>query len=916
MMSHLDKLPLIETSRIIYKHENEILQEKNSYIDSIYIIISGEVVVKEINKEYIKKSTILSKKKTFLGIKSIKILNEELLYTQSKIKSSYTYKTKTSCQIIKISIFKMMKVYGSSIFNYLYYKSFLYFIPKCKTLEKIIKEEYANENIKEITAKQIFLTDIYNNNDYNEFNYNEDQSICSNMSINSKKLEIYINQKKKTEDNIENLTNSQNNNYNNNKDIYYKDNDHKKNIYEKFLYRKYNNNELIMSSSDNKIVLILKGEILNLKSNKIHKDYEFLYKELENFDEYISISKQVYVLEANINILIKRNIYQDEKYSLSLIKSFLSKCDWIENLSYETLLQLGRLVQEEKITDRKMLIKQGENVNGIYLVKSGLVNKESSNTSKESKDYNKLSNNTSFQNNTNTNTNTNSHIQSIKSNIEYIKANEVFGQEEVFLNTKSKFSYYTNNTIQTQLNLNDIQGKSHLKSNKIYKNNNSLNINNQNQTVILKLSKEAIKSVLSENMIKYIVSLYLSNNYKFEKQDYEVKENMSCLFNKLNIKLISYLGNGSFGSVSLIKVKTKYNIDYTTHDKNQNMIFALKAIPKNSLRNKAFQYNYLINEKNCLSICKSPFIMSLNKTFNDNDFCYFLLEYINGINLSKVESSYFNGCTFDCLFYFINLLFILEHLKKRSILHRDIKLSNILIDKNGYLKLIDFGLAKRTNDFTSTSIGTSYYMSPEVIIGNGYTYTCDYWSIGIVLYKIFYGVFPFGNDSYNNMDIYNSILHSSIKFPSISSNIKENNKKRGMLMRNLSNGINDLLSVEDVVTCLKYSLNKNPNERKCSLKIYKTVFKDKINLFNIQDMKQKPPYIPIVNINKEAFYNKNDSELMNNNEKNSNGISICEGVEFQIDRFKKIVYDKMNYKDKSEMSSIINKEEDLLKKFL
>ena len=108
---------------------------------------------------------------------------------------------------------------------------------------------------------------------------------------------------------------------------------------------------------------------------------------------------------------------------------------------------------------------------------------------------------------------------------------------------------------------------------------------------------------------------------------------------------------------------------------------------------------------------------------------------------------------------------MLDHLRKRNIIHRDIKMSNIIVDRTGYLKLIDFGLAKQTKDHTYTTIGTPYYMAPEVILGRGYTYHCDYWSAGVILYKMFYGSYPFGNESFNCVDIYNSILNSTYKFP-------------------------------------------------------------------------------------------------------------------------------------------------------
>lgn len=79
----------------------------------------------------------------------------------------------------------------------------------------------------------------------------------------------------------------------------------------------------------------------------------------------------------------------------------------------------------------------------------------------------------------------------------------------------------------------------------------------------------------------------------------------------------------------------------------------------------------------------------------------------------------------------------------------------------GYLKIIDFGVSKemKDKDFTSTIAGTPHYMAPEIILGKGYSFSSDYWSIGICMYEIFYGQLPFGNNCKDPNEIYNQILH-------------------------------------------------------------------------------------------------------------------------------------------------------------
>jgi cGMP-dependent protein kinase len=148
----------------------------------------------------------------------------------------------------------------------------------------------------------------------------------------------------------------------------------------------------------------------------------------------------------------------------------------------------------------------------------------------------------------------------------------------------------------------------------------------------------------------------------------------------------------------------------------------------------------------------------------NKDFIFFLLEYIDGIALkSYIEKKKKNNFrnTYETAFYGAILLCVVHYLHKKKILHRDIKPDNCMIDKNGYLKLIDFGIAKclKERDFTNTFCGTPHYLAPEVILGKGYAYSSDYWSIGVSMYEIFYGYLPFGMGSKEITDIYGEILN-------------------------------------------------------------------------------------------------------------------------------------------------------------
>jgi len=98
-------------------------------------------------------------------------------------------------------------------------------------------------------------------------------------------------------------------------------------------------------------------------------------------------------------------------------------------------------------------------------------------------------------------------------------------------------------------------------------------------------------------------------------------------------------------------------------------------------------------------------------------------------------------------------------------MHRDLKLENILVDNNGYLKIIDYGLAKITpsNELAQSYCGTPEYLAPEILLNKGHGKPVDWWTLGILTYEMIAGIDPF-NDN-DPMVIYQKILRGKIKFP-------------------------------------------------------------------------------------------------------------------------------------------------------
>jgi len=170
------------------------------------------------------------------------------------------------------------------------------------------------------------------------------------------------------------------------------------------------------------------------------------------------------------------------------------------------------------------------------------------------------------------------------------------------------------------------------------------------------------------------------------------------------------------------------------------------------------QQEHVFSEKNILMSCKHNFITRLYKTFKDRKFIYMLMEVSLGGELWTIlrDRGWFDDGT--TRFYIACVVSAFEYLHNRGIIYRDLKPENLLLDKEGYIKMVDFGFSKHIESGrkTWTFCGTPEYVAPEIILNKGHDRSVDFWSLGVLMYELLTGTPPF--TASDPMKVYNIIL--------------------------------------------------------------------------------------------------------------------------------------------------------------
>ena len=244
---------------------------------------------------------------------------------------------------------------------------------------------------------------------------------------------------------------------------------------------------------------------------------------------------------------------------------------------------------------------------------------------------------------------------------------------------------------------------------------------------------------------------------------------------------IRLIGRGGFGEVYLVQDKLTYEY------------FALKVLSKADVILQD-QLSNVRTERDVLSSVDNQWVVQLHASFQDSMNLYLVLEYVPGGDLmtAMMKVNIFPEAT--ARFFAGEIALALQSVHKMNVIHRDLKLENILLCENGHIKLTDFGLSvnyekadglqailaevqelmnehyklgrNREQHVRGTDFGTYGYTAPEILRGDTPTTASDFWSLGVILYEMLYGFAPFNGKSPRETVF--RVLHynKALRFPS------------------------------------------------------------------------------------------------------------------------------------------------------
>merc|ERR1740130_606019 len=225
-------------------------------------------------------------------------------------------------------------------------------------------------------------------------------------------------------------------------------------------------------------------------------------------------------------------------------------------------------------------------------------------------------------------------------------------------------------------------------------------------------------------------------------------------------KVLRIIGQGTFGRVKLAQ-----------HTPSSR-VMAMKCLQKQQIWQQK-QVTNVLNEKDAMEAIDHPFVLKLLGTFQNNDQLFFFLEIVQGgelwsllyqsAALPRMRLGGFEEIT--ARIYAAEVIAGLGYVHKCGYMYRDLKPENLMVDKHGYLKIVDFGFCKKIpfGKKSQTLCGTPEYLSPELVLQKGHTHCVDYWAFGCLVYELLTNDTPFADPQQSR--IFKKIVNSDRLMP-------------------------------------------------------------------------------------------------------------------------------------------------------
>ena len=250
-----------------------------------------------------------------------------------------------------------------------------------------------------------------------------------------------------------------------------------------------------------------------------------------------------------------------------------------------------------------------------------------------------------------------------------------------------------------------------------------------------------------------------------------------------------------------------------------------------------------------------PFLVGLHSCFQTESRLFYVIEYLCGGDLMYHMQRKRKLPEDHARFYSAEIIIALDFLHNKGIIYRDLKLDNVLLDIDGHIKLTDYGMCKEglsRGEQTSTFCGTPNYIAPEMLRGEAYDFSVDWWALGVLLYEMMAGRSPFepinenpgDNPDLNTEDhLFQVILEKPIRIPR-SLSVKAASVLKGFLQKSPTDRLGSHDGQREIEQHLFFKqIDWKLLEQKLIQPPYKPLVQSERDLTNIDELFTKEPVV-------------------------------------------------------------------------